>query len=511
VQQLTLRRIQTQSANIAAGFAGAGCRIIVESSTWPAWRDKISITNVIWNGACSAVFSRIGEASRLVTTSSPQPLLVPKSTRQFRTHTQVSGCLKALGMSLKMFRQIERRFRKLTRNYEILERSFIKNRSVAMDPQRHQSTARKSSVLFVGYAEAALGLGEAFRNMLTALDSTDMPFAIYPFSKDVETRLIGPFLESRYDRQGVYDINVAYIAVDQLPYYFSELENQIMSSRYNILQTYWELAEAPLAWRPLLKRIDELWVPNSYVANAFRPIFDQKITVIPVCVNVNRKNIYAREYFGLDDDRLYFIFSFDYYSGTSRKNPLGVAQAFGYAFPDPTTKVGLLIKSTGPGELDPTVSQQLKNLSKIDRRISTLDRSVGRDEMLSLIDNCDCYVSLHRSEGFGLGMAEALALGKAVIATDYSGNRDFLTERTGFPVPFSLRKLMPGEYPMGEEQSWAEPDLEVAIQHMRTVFDNRGERVRRSSRGKQFIEDHYSGQGAAKTITDRLGEIRSNF
>jgi glycosyltransferase involved in cell wall biosynthesis len=347
--------------------------------------------------------------------------------------------------------------------------------------------------------------------MLTALDSAGMPFAIYPFTKDVETRRIGPFLESRYDRDGVYDINVAHMATDQLPHYFSELRKQVKRCRYNILQTYWELAEAPLVWRPLLERIDELWAPNSYVADAFRPIFDRTITVIPACVNINRQYSYARQYFGLDDDRFYFIFSFDYYSGTARKNPLGVAQAFGYAFPDPKTQVGLLIKSTGPGELDPTVSQHLKNSSTIDKRITILDRSVDRDEILSLIDDCDCYISLHRSEGFGLGMAEAMALGKPVIATDYSGNLDFLTERTGFPVPFLLRKLMPGEYPMGEGQSWAEPDLEVAIRHMRTVFADREERVRRSLRGKQFIEDHYSGRTAAQVIMDRLHEIHKRL
>ena len=347
--------------------------------------------------------------------------------------------------------------------------------------------------------------------MLAALDSAQMPFAIYPFNKNVEARHIGPFLESRYDREGMYDINVACMATDQLPYYFSELQNQVDGGRYNVLQTYWELAEAPPTWRSLLKRIDELWVPNPFVANAFQKIFDRKITVIPPCININRKYRYARKYFSLDDDRFYFIFSFDYYSGTTRKNPLGVAQAFGYAFPDPEMKVGLLIKSTGPGELDPTVSQQLKNLFTIDKRIMILHRSVDKDEMLSLIDGCDCYISLHRSEGFGLGMAEALAFGKPVIATDYSGNRGFLTERTGFPVPFSLRKLMPGEYPMGEGQSWAEPNLEVAIQYMRTVFADREERERRSLRGKKLIEDHYSGRASAKIITDRICEIRKNF
>jgi glycosyltransferase involved in cell wall biosynthesis len=409
-----------------------------------------------------------------------------------------------------MFRLIDRRLKKFRKSYEKRRNSLAESLSAPWGfLQRHE--LRRNSVLFIGYSEAALGLGEVFRNMLTALDSAGMPFAIYPFSKDVETRRVGPFLKSRYDLDGVYDINVAHMATNQLPHYFSELRKQVMGGRYNILQTYWELAEAPLVWRPLLERIDELWVPNSYVANAFRPIFDRKITVIPACVNINRKQSYPRQYFGLDEDRFYFIFSFDYYSGTARKNPLGVAQAFGYAFPDPKMKVGLLIKSTAPGELNPTVSQYLKNLSTIDKRVTTLDRSVDRDEMLSLIDDCDCYVSLHRSEGFGLGMAEALALGKPVIATDYSGNRDFLTERTGFPVPFSLRKLMPGEYPMGEGQSWAEPDLEVAIRHMRTVFADRWEREGRCSRGKQYIEDHYSVRVVAKVIMDRLGEIRKSL
>jgi glycosyltransferase involved in cell wall biosynthesis len=410
-----------------------------------------------------------------------------------------------------MFRSIHRRFNKLSKSYEKLQQRVTKSRSATGFLRRHKLPTPINSVLFIGYAEAALGLGEVFRNMLTALDSAGMPFAIYPFNKDVETRRIGPFLESRYDRDGVYDINVAFIATNQLPHYFSELGKQVNGTRYNILQTYWELAEAPLAWLPLLERVDELWVPNSYVENAFRRIFHRKITVIPAIVNVNRKQNYAREYFDLEDDRFYFIFSFDYYSETTRKNPLGVALAFGCAFPDPKVKVGLLIKSTGPEELDPIVSRQLKNISTIDKRVRVLDCSINRDEMLSLIDDCDCYVSLHRSEGFGLGMAEALALGKPVIATGYSGNLDFLTETTGFPVPFLLRKLMLGEYPLGDGQSWAEPDLEVAIRHMRTVFADREERERRASHGKQFIEDHYSGRIVARIIMDRLHEIRKSL
>ncbi len=404
-------------------------------------------------------------------------------------------------------------FKRLQNSYQKRRRRLVEKR-VALEvslAKKFGLLSRKESVLFVGYAEAALGLGESFRNMLMALDSAGMQFAIYPFSKEAETRRIGPFLDRRYDRSGVYDVNVAYMQVNQLPHYFSELQRQVSGARYNILRTYWELSKAPSAWRPLLERIDELWAPNSFVADAFRPIFDRAITIVPPCIRVDRKQVYGGEHFGLDDSRFNFLFSFDYYSGTARKNPLGVAQAFQYAFPDPETKVGLLIKSTGPKELDPTTAQQLECAAALDPRITIFDRSVPRDEMLSLLDDCDCYISLHRSEGFGLGMAEALAFGKPVIATDYSCNRDFVTEATGFPVPHAQRELIVGEYPLGEGQTWAEPDLKVAVERMRAVFADRAVGLRRGLRGKQYIESHYSPETVAAIIQARLADIRKGL
>ena len=136
--------------------------------------------------------------------------------------------LKAVRLEFrKMFRLIDRRLKKFRKSYEKRRNSLTENLSAAWGFLQRHELRQENSVLFIGYAEAALGLGEVFRNMLTALDSAGMPFAIYPFSKDVETRRIGPFLESRYDRHGVYDINVALMATDQLPYYFSELRKQV--------------------------------------------------------------------------------------------------------------------------------------------------------------------------------------------------------------------------------------------------------------------------------------------
>ena len=385
--------------------------------------------------------------------------------------------------------------------------SFLKEEiaSVIEDVRRLR---RRDSVLFVGYAEGGLGLGEAFRNMIQALYESGLQFSIYPFRRNIETRLGAPFLPELYDHKGIYDINVAYFATDQLPYYYEELKAQVDSGSYNILRTYWELPEAPSQWRTLLARIDELWVPNSFVQNAFRSIFDGVISVIPPIVSVEFAVLYDRKHFGLDENTFYFMFSFDFYSSAARKNPLGVVQAFGYAFPEQQREVGLIIKAIGPGESDPTAFQQLNNVTKIDNRIKLLTGPMLRDEMLSLISVSDCYVSLHRSEGFGAGMAEAMALEKPVIGTDFSGNIEFLTQKTGFPVRYALRKLMPGEYAHGDGQSWAEPDLEEAIRHMRGVVNDRGEAARRAERGKLYMEAHHSADAVAEKIRVRIAEIR---
>ncbi len=102
-------------------------------------------------------------------------------------------------------------------------------------------------------------------------------------------------------------------------------------------------------------------------------------------------------------------------------------------------------------------------------RITILQGDWQRADVLALMASVDCFVSLHRSEGFGLGMAEAMFLGKPVIGTSFSGNTEFLTEETGFPVPYHMRAVEQGEYPYSAGNSWAEPDIRTAAGMMRSV------------------------------------------
>jgi glycosyltransferase involved in cell wall biosynthesis len=386
-------------------------------------------------------------------------------------------------------------------------------RQIEVGRARYQRWRRLQikSVLFIGYAEAALGLGVSFRALLTALDQASSKFSIYPFNVNVHTRLIGPFLQNRYDLTGCYEINVAYMAIDQLPYLYEALNYQILGARYNILRTYWELPKVPEEWSRYLEPINELWVPNSFVASAFRAVHKGKISTIPVPIDVSRTSVYDRAHFKLSETIFYFLFTFDYYSGAARKNPLGVIRAFTKAFPNPNRKVGLVIKCVGPTDADPDLSQQLAKAPDDDERIRMIHTTMARDEVLSLIEQCDCYVSLHRSEGFGMGMAEALAFGRPVIGTDFSGNQEFLTAETGFPVSCALRKLAPGEYLGGENQYWAEPDLDAAAEQMRRVFADPEEGWRHGTAGRNLIASRYSGDVVARAVQARLAEIKSEL
>jgi glycosyltransferase involved in cell wall biosynthesis len=360
-------------------------------------------------------------------------------------------------------------------------------------------------VLFIGYVEVSpLGIGESLRGLIAAIAETKLPFAVYPYSLMGETRLIGPFMEDRYDRKGRYKVNVIEVTSWQVSAAFREMGITKTCNSYNILRTAWELSKAPIRWKAAINDIDEIWAPTEFVKEAFKVIFKGPIIVVPPCVEVKIQISSKRSYFELDKHKFYFLFSFDSFSFPARKNPLGVVRAFQAAF---TTdeNVGLIIKAVNANEKS---GAPVLEAVRRDARIKVINTAFSRDEMLSLIHEADCYVSLHRSEGFGLGMAEAMALGKPVIGTNYSGNTDFLSDMTGFAVPYKLRLVEPGEYEAGAEgQSWAEPDETAAAEAIRRVFDDPRERQMRAAAGKAFVESRYSRRNVGKIAEQRLQEI----
>ena len=369
---------------------------------------------------------------------------------------------------------------------------------------------QRKGVLFIGYAEGKLGLGQCFRNDLLAAVHADLPFAIYPFSVGVETRLIGPFMPERYDKTHTYDVNIIEVAPDQVPVVLRSVDSRLTHDTYNVLRTYWELPNAPKTWQRMLEDIDEIWVPNAFVGNALGQIFTGPITLVPTTVDLGNGSLKGREEFGLEPGRFYFMFSFDYFSSPYRKNPLGVLETFQRAFPNGNENVGLVIQSIGQVDHFPDIKEKIRQASVADSRIQVIDRSLSHDDMLGLIHATDVYVSLHRSEGFGMGMAEAMGLCRIVIGTNFSGNTDFLTEQTGFPVPYTLQPVKPHEYPWAiaqvpaEAQVWAEPDLEAAALIFRQVFDAPDLATNRAKAGQMLIRHKYGMAQVGRAIKERL-------
>ncbi len=387
-----------------------------------------------------------------------------------------------------------------------LERVKAKAERVAR-PFVRQPALRSRSALLIGYIDAQLGLGQSLRGLALSMSQSAAHFNIYPFGVGVEGRRSDAYMPELYDLANAHAVNVIEVTADELPTVFEHVSKDHFDRSYNVLRTYWELAKAPEIWRPHLEAIDEIWAPNAFVAESFRGIFDRVITIIPPCVERPVPEMDGHGYFGLEKGRVHFLFSFDYYSFPQRKNPLAVVRAFRAAFPDMSERVGLIVKSTGAVGHFPEMKEELRAAARYDERIQLIEESLPRQEMLALMAAADCYVSLHRSEGFGFGMAEAMALGKSVIGTDYSGNTDFLTVETGYPVPYALRNVGPDEYVHTEGQVWADPDEAACAAAMRRVATNREEALAKALAGQRLIAERYSPPAVGRVVESRLNAI----
>ncbi len=207
-----------------------------------------------------------------------------------------------------------------------------------------------------------------------------------------------------------------------------------------------------------------------------------------------------------------FLTTFDSFSFAERKNPLAVVRAFQAAFHKEDREVALIIKTWNRSRVSDayqvSVWLAIDDLVRDDPRVRIIDETFTYEQILSLKLACDCYVSLHRAEGFGFGMLEAMQLGRPVIATAYSGNMDFCTPENSYLVDYDLVPVAHDEYPAVERGSvWADPNLASAAAAMRQAVSNRDEAKERGLRAAQFVRSNFSIQAIADRYGRRLNEI----
>ncbi len=370
-------------------------------------------------------------------------------------------------------------------------------------PGERSPDASALGVNVIGYLAAESGIGESARSMLRILKAAGIPVAPINFRVGNMSRM-HESLPAVEMTEHLHAINLFHINADQMPVVHQHLGASLFEGRYNIGFWAWELADFPEAWLPSFGLVDEVWVPSAFCQQAIA--VRSPVPVLRVPHSVEAPPVAAeRGRFSLAADDIAFFAMCDVLSVPERKNPLGVAQAFHRAFPG-EAPVRLFLK-IGNLEFQPDLKAQLEDLARQDPRITLLTGYLTRADLWTLMASIDCFVSLHRAEGFGLGMAEAMACGKAVICTPWSGNVDFTRFENAMLVDYTLVELTRDLGPYKRGQVWAEPDVASAAQAMRQIAGSAELRARLGARGLQTIAREISPQALAPLVDTRLATL----
>lgn len=381
----------------------------------------------------------------------------------------------------------------------------------AREAGRHLSAAAQPGVNLIAYIRAEMGLGIVARGMAAALESAGVPFSII----NIESGNYSQHTDYSWTHKEVarsnYDTTIVFMNPDQSLHLRSQVPAAILGDRYVVAQWYWELPELPDEWVKEFEFVDEVWAGSQFICEAVSHKSPVPVVHIPPVVllseEAGREARLSRSQLGLPQDRYLFLAMFDTNSVLQRKNPLGVLRAFKAAFESSDTAVGLVMKFNNPDHRQPLM-QSVRDETARWENVFVIDRVMNRAEVTSLIKACDCFVSLHRSEGFGLGPAEAMSLAKPAIITNWSGNVDYMTADNSIAIDYELVKLGQDHGPYKAHQTWAEPDLDQASYWMKRLAADPSLGHRLGRHAQQTITTLYSPEVVGKLIQARLTQIR---
>jgi glycosyltransferase involved in cell wall biosynthesis len=370
-------------------------------------------------------------------------------------------------------------------------------------------------VQLIGPLSKASGLGQAARLSAEILRHTPHSLNAVDFVLDDPARDSpdGPFAGSAFARAR---INLIHLNADSLPAAFAYAPD-VFTGAHNIGYFFWELDSPAECDSLAFGLLDEIWVASEFGVSIYSGTSGLPVNRAGMCFEAlpvpdraaSRAALERR--FGFGADAFVFLVAFDSFSFIQRKNPLGTLDAFALAFPS-DADVRLLIKTQNRSRVaDPAqlaVWTEVDRRAAADPRIVLVDGTLPYDRFLQLKQAADCYVSLHRSEGWGFGMIEAMNLKVPVICTAYSGNMGFCGPETAWLVDFEMVPVPPGDYVYARAgHRWAEPDVDHAARQMRSVRSDAGLRQQRTAAAWRNVQDNFSAEAISARYRKRIGEI----
>lgn len=370
------------------------------------------------------------------------------------------------------------------------------------EPRRNGRIIQPAGINEFGFFRAQIGLSQGAKLYAKAIKQAGIPCVL------LDPDFVEPRTDHSFDaaikKRGKYAVNLIHINPGQLERTFREYPHWMFDHHYNIGVWLWELETIPEAWKEKLKYVDELWAPSGFIADAVRKATEKPVTLIPYGIETPRDER-TRKDFGLSEDAFLVLAMYDSRSYAARKNPDGAIAAFQKAFGKSDGNAMLVLKvSNGKEDEIKKLDAKMKSLGI---RYQLITEQFSKPGLNSLIACCDVFISLHRSEGFGLVIAEAMSLGVPVIATGWSANAEFMPDSCTWKVGYQFIPVN-NDYQYGSAaHRWADPDISEAADDLREIRENPEKARRMADEAMRYIQREWSIEKSGERIKERYEQI----
>lgn len=401
-------------------------------------------------------------------------------------------------------------------SYRFMTRDADGNRFEAAAMTVANPDREKVDVQLIGPLAKASGLGQATRLSADILRETGLSIRGVDFDLD-NPAPEGFSSDTLIEDYGPAKINIIHLNAESTPLAFA-YQPDVFSGAYNIGYFFWELDKPAYCHYLGMELLDEIWVSTEYGVEIYKPdAKDKPVVNVGMCYEDNTditrsdSRAFVNRRFQLDDSHYVCLVAFDSFSFVQRKNPVSVLKAFQQAFKG-VKEARLIVKTQNRDSVFDPVQVQLWDrvdaIMSADPRIVVMNETLSYRDLLRLKCGSDCYVSLHKSEGWGFGMIEAMNLRVPVVCTAYSGNMDFCSDETAWLVDYEERALRQGEYIFVRKGAkWAEPSIDDAAKQLRAAYDDPAARAAKADAAYTFIRANFSTTAIAQRYGDRLRDI----
>lgn len=360
-----------------------------------------------------------------------------------------------------------------------------------------------------GYIRGNFGLSEATRQLARNLQAANIPFTIISYTASAyHSKVDNHDWDTYISNEFKYNINIMLNGASNASFFSKVTASEAYRDRYNIGYWFWELPEFYEDWTSEFDYVDEVWAATKFNKDAYEARTNKPVKVMPLSMSVPVDESCTREYFGLPEDKFIFLVTYDVRSVSTRKNPQAAVKAFINEFKE-DEKAMLVIKMSAPKDWNG--EDDLINSVKDQSNVKIINQTFSKPVINALINCCDVYVSLHRSEGLGLGPAEAMYLGKPVIMTGWSGNMEYANNDNSCLVDYDIIELKENIPPYRKGSHWADANIEDASRYMRKLYEDKNYYDLISHNGYKTMHEDYDAITLGKKMKDRLEEVQKHI